>query len=174
MFGLLQASLYSEEKKNAFISVYSDASGREQLLMRGVLANALKDSPKIVSSHGYDWILCTLASHQKAAEETTRVFQAIVNKINRISYGMLTEHPKIKNQLDWREMNDVADTCLVNLGFFKQKIDAMHKRKGAPSVSYYMKVGSIAFQRIGFENIGLEFEEWADFIENELAVTSMA
>lgn len=171
MFGLLEASLYNEDKQKAFISVYSDASEKEQLLLRGVLANALKDSPKIIPSHGYDWILCTLANHQKSADETTRVFQAIVNKLNYISYGFLTQHPQIKDRLDWREMNDVADTCLVNLSFFKPKIEKMHKYKGSPSVNYYTKVGSVAFQRIGFENF--EFEAWTDYIENELALISM-
>jgi hypothetical protein len=58
-------------------------------------------------------------------------------------------------------MNDVADCCLVGLSFFRKYIETKHQRKALPSPEYYSKAGSVAFQRLGFEDVGKNFD-WLD------------
>jgi hypothetical protein len=67
-------------------------------------------------------------------------------------------------------MNDMADDCLVGLSFFRERIERMHQRTAAPSTEYYMKAGSLAFQRLGFDEISQNFEGWVNFIENEFLI----
>lgn len=169
MYGLLDV-LYTKQKQSAFESVYSDASSTEQMLMRSVVGEALKDTPGIIASHGSDWILCTLSINHKSPEDTLRVFQSIMRKFDAISTGVTVVN---KEKLEWRTICDMADTCLVGLGFFKKHLEQQHKRRGAPSTDYYSHVGALAFRRLGFDSIGEEFQDWVDFIENELALISM-
>lgn len=163
MYGLIR-EVYDEKKQRAFEQVYVESDSSTQMLMRATLAEALKDCPRILTSHGTDWILCTLASHKKSEEDTIRVFSAIIRKINRIGFGLLTE------KIEWREANDVADSCLVGIGFFREHMEQLHRYRGAPSVEYYMQAGSLAFQRLGYEKIGDEFEDWVGFIQNEFMI----
>lgn len=163
MYGLIQ-TVYDESKQTAFKNLYMDADSQDQFLLRAQLAQALKDSPKLIPSHGIDWILCTLTQHARNEEETVRVFQGIVKCLRHFSYGMLTD------VMTWREMNDVADTCLVGVGFFRDHMERRHKLKAAPSVDYYSKMGALAYRRIGFEELGDHFNEWAEFIETELTL----
>jgi len=160
MYGLIQ-TVYDESKQTAFKNLYMDADSKDQFLLRATLAQALKDSPKVIPSHGTDWILCTLAQHERQEEETVRVFQGIVKCLRSFSVGMLTDDIK------WREMNDVADYCLVGIGFFREYMENLHRRRGAPSVTYYSKMGALAYQRVGFDELGEHFDEWTQFIEKE-------
>ena len=165
MYGLIKP-LYNEEKQRLLESLYADSDAKTQLLIRSTIAEALKDCPNILESHGSDWILCTLASYHKSEDDTFRVYRAVMNMFDKMSFGLLTEDIK------WRELNDVADTCLVGLSFFRKKMEEMSKRHAAPAPDYYRKTGSLAFQRIGFEDIGEDFDGWVNFIEKELTVTS--
>ena len=166
MHGLIQ-TLYGKKKQEDFISLYGSSTSSEQMLLRATLAEALKDCPRILPSHGTDWILCTLASYHKSEEDTARVFQAVMRKLDKISFGLLTE------EIKWKEMNDVADDCLVGISFFRSWMERMHVRRSAPSVEYYKKAGELAFYRLGFESISEDFEGWIDFIEKELSTTSV-
>jgi hypothetical protein len=161
MYGLIQA-LYNDKKQEAFKSLYVNSESKDQLLLRSTIAEALKDCPKILKSHGSDWILCTLSSYHQSPEDTTRIYQGIMKHLEHFSFGLLTDDIK------WREMNDVADSCLVGLSFFKENINFKHKRKAAPSPEYYFKVGSVAFQRLGFDKIGSDFTGWVQFIQKEM------
>ena len=163
MYGLIQAA-YSEDKQAAFEKLYSDSDVKDQFLLRASLAQSLKDCPKLVSSHGTDWILCTLTQHAREEEETVRVFQGIMKCLNNFSYGMLTE------EIKFRETNSVADTCLVGIGFFRDHMNRRHKMKAAPSVEYYSKMGALAYHRLGFDELGDHFNEWTEFIEKEFTL----
>ena len=160
MYGLIQ-TVYNDSKQSAFEKLYSDSDVKDQFLLRSSLAQALKDCPKLIPSHGTDWILCSLAQHKRDEEETVRVFQGIMKCMNHFSYGMLTE------EIKWREMNSVADTCLVGIGFFREHMEHRHKRKAAPSVDYYSKMGALAYHRLGFDDLGDHFNDWTEFIEKE-------
>ena len=161
MYGLIRA-LYNDDTQEAFKNLYIESDPKDQLLLRSVIAEALKDCPKILTSHGSDWILCTLSSYHQSPEDTSRVYQAIMKNLGKFSFGLLTDNIK------WREMSDVADSCLVGLSFFKENIDYKHKHKAAPSSEYYSKIGSLAFQRLGFEKIGTGFNGWVQFIQKEM------
>lgn len=161
MYGLIKC-LYNQNQQEALENLYADSDSSTQLLIRSTIANALKDYPRLIESHGADWILCTLASYHKPEEDTMRVFQSIMKMLNKISFGILTEDIKLK------EMSDVADSCLVGIGFFRPHMERLHNKRGAPSVSYYRNAGSVAFKRLGFEQIGNNFNGWTDFIEKEL------
>lgn len=164
MYGLIKA-LYDEKGQKAFEQLYQDSEVKDQLLMRATLAEALKDCPRFLPSHGPDWILCTLASYHKPEEDTARVFQAVMRKMDKMTFGTLDE------KIRWREMNEIADTCLVGIGLFRKKLEAMHRRHASPSVGYYMRTGSVAFQRLGYDNIGENFEGWVYFLEKEIGWT---
>ena len=166
MYGLIQA-VYDDAKQKAFEDLYATADVREQFLLRSTLAQALQDCPKLIGSHGTDWILCTLTQHEREAEETIRVFRAIMNCLHKFSYGMLTEDIK------FREINEVADTCLVGVGFFRPHMEIRHKLKAAPSVDYYTKMGSLAYRRLGYDELGEHFEEWTEFIEREFRLAEI-
>jgi hypothetical protein len=165
MYGLISV-LYDEPKQQAFERLYSESDGKDQLLLRSTVAEALKDCPRLILSHGTDWIFCTLASYHKSPDDTSRVFQSVVRKLNSIQFGLLTVEKEVK----FKEMNEVADDCLVGLSFFQERVERMHRRKAAPSVDYYMKVGSLAFQRLGFDHIGEDFEGWVKFIQKEMTI----
>lgn len=161
MYGLIQ-TLYSSDNQRAFERLYIDSEPKEQMLLRSTLAEALKDCPKILPSHGYDWILCTLSSYNKSPDDTMRVYQGIVKHIDSFSIGILDD--KIK----WKPMSDIADSCLVGLAFFRKHIEEKHKRRALPSPDYYSKAGAVAFQRLGFDEIGDNFLGWVDFVKKEM------
>jgi len=160
MYGLIKL-VYDNAKQNAFENLYEDSDVKTQFLLRSALSQALQDYPNIIPSHGNDWILCTLTLYKQNEEETIRVFQSIMKCLYTFSYGMLTEDIK------WQEMNYVADTCMVGISFFKEYMETQHKRKAAPSVDYYSKMGSLAYHRLGYDNIGDHFEGWTNFINKE-------
>lgn len=164
MYGLIKCLLYDEKKQNAFESVYNNSSINTQLLIRSTIAEALKDCPRILESHGSDFILCTLASYHKNEEDTMRIYQSIMHMFSVISFGFLTEDIKFK------EMNEVADSCLVGISFFRERMEWLNQRKAAPSVSYYKKMGAVAFHHLGYDAIGDDFNGWISFIEKELVL----
>lgn len=165
MYGLIKC-LYNEQQQTALETLYQDSDSKTQLLIRSTIAEALKDCPKILESHGSDWILCTLASYHKSDDDTARVFQGVMRMFNKMDFGLLTDNIKYK------EMNAIADSCLVGLAFFRKRFEELHRRRAAPAVSYYRKTGSVAFQRLGYDEIGDNFNGWVDFIEKELTTTS--
>jgi len=166
MYGLIQ-TVYDDAKQKAFEDLYSTADVKTQFLLRSTLAQALQDSPKLIPSHGTDSILCTLSQHERDAEETVRVFQAIMNCLHKFSYGMLTD------DIQWKGMNEVADSCLVGIGFFREHIEVKHRRKAAPSVDYYTKMGALAYHRLGYDDLGEHFQEWTAFIEKEFRLAEI-
>lgn len=166
MYGLVK-ELYSEQKQRAFEDLYNDSDARLQLLMRSAIAEAMKDCPRLLTSNGSDWILCTLSSYHKPSDDTMRVFQGIMRKFDSISFGLLTD------RIQFRETNDLADTCLVGLSFFRKHIIEWHRRKAAPSMEYYERAGALAFRRIGFDDIGQDFRGWVQFIEREFVDTTI-
>lgn len=164
MYGLIQA-LYSSDKQRAFEKLYIDSEPKEQMLLRSTLAEALKDCPKILPANGCDWILCTLSLYHKSPDDTMRVYQSIIKHLDHFSFGILTD------EIKWREMNDIADSCLVGLSFFRKYIEEKHKRKALPSPDYYGKAGAVAFSRLGFEDIGDNFSGWTNFLEKEFIIS---
>lgn len=161
MYGLIRC-LYDESNQKALESLYSDSDSTTQLLIRSTIAEALKDCPKILESHGSDWVLCTLASFHKPEEDTMRVYQAIMSQMDRFEIGLLDDKIRL------REMNEIADSCLVGLSFFRKHLETKHQRKALPSPDYYKKAGSTAFYRLGFDDIGAEFDSWVVFIQKEM------
>lgn len=91
-----------------------------------------------------------------------RVFQAIMSQLDKFEIGLLDDKIRL------REMNEVADSCLVGLSFFRKYLETKHKFKALPSPDYYKKAGSTAFHRLGYESIGDEFDSWVVFIQNEM------
>lgn len=161
MYGIIQI-LYSSENQQAFEKLYIESEPKEQMLLRSTLAEALKDCPKFLPSHGSDWILCTLASYNKSPDDTMRVYQGIMKNLDKFSFGILTDDIK------WKEMNEIADSCLIGLSFFRKYIELKHRRKALPSPEYYSQAGAVAFSRLGFEDIGENFIGWTDFISKEM------
>lgn len=146
------------------MSLYNASDIEDQLLLRSTLAEALKDCPRILESHGSDWIFCTLSSFRKSPDDTARVFQAIIRNLERFQLGLLDE------KIQWREMNEVADSCLVGLSFFREYLERKHQRRACPSPTYYSQAGALVFHRLGYEHIADEFEAWTLFIRKELTV----
>jgi len=161
MYGLIKC-LYDEKKQQSLEELYSDSDSSTQLLIRSTVAESLKDCPKLIESHGSDWVLCTLASFHKSEEDTMRVYQAVMNNFDSFSIGLLDDNIQL------RSMDVVADSCLIGLSFFKKYIERKCKYNGLPSPEYWSKVGSVAFCRVGYENIGEEFDSWVGFINKEM------
>lgn len=161
MYGLIKC-LYNEEKQKSLETLYSDSDSTTQLLIRSTIAEALKDCPRLLESHGSDWILCTLSSFHKSPDDTMRIYQSIMSHLDKFSVGLLND------KIQWCELNEIADSCLVGLSFFRKYMEAKHKRKALPSPDYYREAGSTAFHRLGFDEIGAEFDGWVSFIEKEM------
>jgi hypothetical protein len=161
MYGLIRC-LYNEKEQKALESLYSDSDSATQLLIRSTIAEALKDCPKILESHGSDWILCTLSSFHKSSDDTMRVYQSIMSNLGHFSIGLLDD------KIQWREVNEIADSCLVGLSFFREYMEAKHRRRALPSTDYYREAGSAAFHKLGFDEISEEFNGWVSFIEKEM------
>ncbi len=163
MYGLIQ-TVYDERKQSLFVDLYSDASPKDQMLLRMTLAQALKDCPSIIPSHGTDWILCTLAQYEKSQDDTIRVLNAIVRCMDGWTHGMLDDKIQMKPNAE------IADTCIVGVGIFKDYFEYMHKRRAAPSIDYYTKLGALAFHRTGFDDIADDFLGWTEFLEREFTL----
>ena len=161
MYGLIQC-LYAEKNQEAFKKLYLDSEPQEQMLLRSTIAEALKDCPRLLPSHGADWILCTLVSYKKSEDDTMRVYAGIMRHLENFSIGLLTDDIK------WKETNEIADCCLVGTSFFHKYLEKKHKRKASPSPDYYSKAGAMAFSRLGFEDIGSDFSGWTSFITKEM------
>jgi hypothetical protein len=161
MYGLIQC-LYTENNQKAFKKLYLDSEPQEQMLLRSTIAEALKDCPKLLPSHGSDFILCTLASYHKSEDDTMRVYAGIMRHLENFSIGLLTDDIKYK------EINQVADCCLIGLSFFRKYLEIKHQRKAFPSPDYYSRAGATAFSRLGFENISSDFNGWISFITKEM------
>lgn len=164
MYDLLE-SMYSAEKITQIELLYSDSDVNDQFLIRASIANALKDHPpSVLKNNGTDWILCTLALHKKSPEDTMRVLQSILRFLRFFDFGMVDITTK---NIEFKDTPLIADTCLVGIGFFRERMERMHKRKAAPSVDYYTEAGRLAFIRTGYESIGEDFCGWTSFIEKE-------
>jgi len=166
MYGLLEV-LYDKNKQNKFKELYISSDSETQLLIRSTIAESLKDCPRILKSNGFDWLLCSLSSYHKNVDDTIRVYQSIIRTFYSIDFGLLTEDIK------WKNLNSIADESLVGISFFRKYIEEMNKRRASPSVEYYSKAGSLAFHRLGYDNIGKDFLGWTSFIEKEIVITSV-
>jgi len=163
MHGLIQIA-YSEEKQKHFKDLYLSGSSEDQMLLRKLLANTLKDRANILPSHGTDWFLCTLAQYGSTSEDTLRVLQSIIRFLDSFHFGIINE------KIQYKSVPEIADTCLVGIGFFRDNMERMHQKRAAPSVDYYAEAGALAFTRSGYENIGNDFRGWTNFIERELTL----
>jgi hypothetical protein len=165
MYGLLE-TIYDKKQINQIESLYENSNLGDQFLIRASIAQALKDKGSAVfRDNGSDWILCTLATHNKSPEDTLRVFQSIIRSMDKFSFGILTE------DIQYKYPYQIADTCLIGLGFFRNQMERLHQRRAAPSPNYYSEAGRLAFLRTGYESIGDDFSAWTAFIENEFAWT---
>ena len=165
MYGLIK-TVYNAPQQEAFEKLYIDGDVKDQFLLRSTLAQALQDCPNLSPSHGTDWILCALSQHNREENETVRVFHGIMKHLHNFSYGMITD------DIQWKNMCDVADSCLIGIGFFREHMEKRHRLKAAPSVNYYSQMGSLAYQRSGYEELGEHFNEWTEFIEEQFCFQS--
>ena len=163
MYGLLEIA-YNEKKQRRFEDLYVSGSSSDQMLLRRCLAHTLKDRANIIPSHGTDWFLCTLSQYGHTSDDTLRVLQSIIRFLGSFHFGIINE------KIQYKSVPEIADTCLVGIGFFRDKMERMHKTKAAPSVDYYAEAGALAFVRSGYENIGNDFKGWTTFIEEELTL----
>jgi len=164
MYGLIKI-LYDYEKRLTFENLYVNSDLADQFLLRATLAASLKDCPKLLPSNGTDWILCTLCQFNKTEEDTARVFQSLMTMLFEVrDIGVLN------SKIEIRPASEIADSCLVNIGLFKSKVEMMCKRRGAPSVEYYSHLGSLAFHQIGYDGIADDFNGWTDFLEKEFTL----
>ena len=165
MYGLLE-TIYDKKKISQIESLYENSDLSDQLLIRASIAEALKDREgKVITGNGMDWILCTLATHNKSPEDTLRIFQSINRSMENFTFGLLTDEIKLKHPYQ------IADTCLIGLGFFRNKMEQLHRLRAAPSLKYYWEAGRLAFIRTGYTSISKDFSQWIDFIENEFSWT---
>jgi hypothetical protein len=163
VYGLIQTA-FDRNKQKSFINFYAEATSKEQMLLRQSLAQALKDCPEVIPSHGTDWMLCTLAQYEKSQDDTTRVLNALVRCLRGWTHGMLTE------KIQMKPIVEIADTCIVGVGMFRDYFDYMHHRRSAPSVDYYTKLGVFAFHKTGFDDIADDFCGWTEFLEKEFTI----
>lgn len=163
MYGLIQVA-YDEENQEKFKELYQSADSEDQMLLRSALAHTLKDRVDIIPSHGVDWFLCTLAQYSRESEDVIRVLQSIINNLRKFHFGILDEN------IEFKPVEEIADTCIVGVGFFREKMERLHDRHGAPSVDYYSQAGALAFVKTGYERIGNDFRGWTEFIEKELTL----
>ena len=164
MYGLIQ-TVYNQRKQQLFEDLYSDADVPDQFLLRRTLAQALKDCPAVIPSHGTDWVLCMLTQYEKSEEDTVRVFQAVMKYVGKpLAVGMVNEKIKM------RSASDIADSCMVGIGLFREYLERMHQHRAAPSVDYYTQLGSVTFHKLGFDDIADNFCGWTEFLEKELTL----
>lgn len=161
MYGLIKC-LYDDKKQQSLETLYSESDSHTQLLIRSTIAEALKDCPRLIESHGSDWVLCTLASFNKPEDDTMRVYQAIMSNFDSFSIGLLDDRIRLRNP------EQIADSCLVGLSFFRKYLELKHRHNALPSPEYWSKVGSVAFSRLGYNRIGQEFDSWVVFINKEM------
>jgi hypothetical protein len=161
MYGIINC-LYSEKNQQAFEKLYLDSEPKEQMILRSTIAEAFKDCPRILESNGADWVLCTLASYHKSEDDTMRVYSGIMRHLKNFSIGLLTDDIK------WKEINEIADCCLVGVSFFRKNLESKYQHKASPSPDYYSNAGAMAFSRLGFEDISSDFKGWTSFISKEM------
>jgi hypothetical protein len=82
--------------------------------------------------------------------------------LKNFSIGLLTDDIK------WKEINEIADCCLVGVSFFRKNLESKYQHKASPSPDYYSNAGAMAFSRLGFEDISSDFKGWTSFISKEM------
>lgn len=81
------------------------------------------------------------------------------------------EELKEKNRLTEERYHtkgeDFASRCLFSLSLFYGALEKLHSR-GAPHPGFYREMGKRVFNRIGETSIAEHFENWEDFIKEEM------
>jgi len=62
----------------------------------------------------------------------------------------------------------LAEKCLVSLSFFLPAMERRHKRRGAPSPSFYRSASKIMFSRCDQQAIADHHEQWESFFAEML------
>lgn len=62
----------------------------------------------------------------------------------------------------------LAEKCLVSLSFFLPAMERRHKRRGAPSPSFYRNASKIMFSRCDQQAIADHHEQWESFFAEML------
>jgi len=166
MLGLMAALKYPAEKQEQAKSLYHESSYSDQILIRSSIAHALEDCPSMLESHGPDWMLCTLCKRERPSDETMRVFQSLLRFVYEPIDLYLIE---VGNTPRFKPMEDVADTCLIGVGLFKDYIANRSSRHGSPSPKWYADAGRLAFARSGHDDVAAEFDQWTGFIETNFS-----
>lgn len=155
-----------------FEQLYLSETDEIRLKLRASIAQLLDDLPVLITGHPSDWLLCVLSKFEKPPDETLRVFQSFDRFFTEIEDRVRLTSPS-SDGLKMADKRDTADTCLLMLSLFPERLEFRQRRYGAPSPRWYSKIGAMAFSATGHEDVASHFDGWTEFAHQELKIPSI-
>jgi hypothetical protein len=149
--------VFSKSDADAIKKLWQDNSSR--LLLMQEVGKKIVESDQVLNELPLSQLtfIVSLSPFAESDEERNNVATIIYWGINRTDIlPMITEH----------RGKDLAYRCLISLGFYKNQLTLRCERRGAPSPSFYRKVGIATFDQIGMAEVGRHFTQWEYFMND--------
>jgi hypothetical protein len=152
--------LYAPEDCERIKAIYSEDVSARQSLMQS-FGHRIIANENILTSKPLDILalLCMTATFASSPLECQTV-AVIVHK------HILDANP-LPYIVDDHGIT-LAEKCLVSLSFFLPAMESRHKRRGAPSPSFYRSASKIMFSRCDHQDIADHHEQWESFFAEML------
>jgi hypothetical protein len=152
--------LYSPEDCTRIKAIYKEDPNSRKALLEA-FGHKIIENQEILTSKPLDVLalICMTADFANSHEECQTVAVIVhkhINTANPLPY-MLDDYGIL-----------LAEKCLVSLSFFLPALEARHKRKGAPSPSFYRKASKIMFSKFEHNDIAEHHEKWENFFSEML------
>ena len=69
-----------------------------------------------------------------------------------------------EKNIKYKDLDDLADDCLMTVSIFKKHIQKLWKRHAAPPLSWYVYIGTDSFKKLGYYDIANNYDFWRMFI----------
>jgi len=147
--------LFEKSQADAIRKLWEDNSSRS--LIQQELGKKLIDSDDFIDEFPLTQIMfiSTMSPFASSVNECYSVADVVYWGIHRVDILPLVSEHKGK---------ELAYRCLISLSMFEAALVKRYNRYGAPSPSFYRKVGEKSFEQIGMNDIGKHFYQWENFI----------
>lgn len=125
--------------------------------------------PILPIRHTEDYFLSKLYLTNKPANETMRILKTLTRYVKICNRDIFYTIEIFNNgTLRHKPLSDLADDILITVSIFSKHIQKLHKRGAAPSIQWYIQVGSTSFQQLGYPDIANAYGYWTCFIQEHI------
>ena len=121
--------------------------------------------PIIPIKYTEDYFLSQLYLASKPDDETMRILKTLNRYVKHCNRDMFYSIEILNERtIRFKPLNDIADDCLLTISLFRKHIEELRRRRAAPSLHWYVMIGTRSFERLGYYDIARNYEFWTDFI----------